>query len=142
MTMAPTTDIRNPAPSLGPYQPIVRPNQPASSAPQMPSRMVMMKPPGSRPGMRSFATTPTIRPKRIQPRIPTIPVPSHATQRANGATSAEDFEVLQGAAGIEEDDGLVGLDRAAGGEPLDGHECRAAFRRGADPLVLADRQHA
>src|SRR5436309_1014334 len=32
--------------------------------------MVTMMPPGSRPGMMSFATIPTTRPKRIHPRIP------------------------------------------------------------------------
>src|SRR5215470_576300 len=34
----------------------------------MPRSTVTMKPPGSRPGVRSFATTPTTRPKMIHPR--------------------------------------------------------------------------
>src|SRR5262245_47780315 len=42
----------------------------ASSEPAMPSRIVMMKPPGSRPGVISFAITPTIKPETIADRIP------------------------------------------------------------------------
>src|SRR6266545_6203999 len=43
---------------------------PPMSAPTIPRMMVMMIPPGSRPGMMSFATIPTTRPKRIHPRMP------------------------------------------------------------------------
>src|SRR5262245_39729211 len=43
----------------------------------MPSRIVMMNPPGSRPGMRNLATIPTISPKMIQPSTP-IPSSLHA----------------------------------------------------------------
>src|SRR6476620_5270265 len=38
-------------------------------APAIPSRMVITKPPGSRPGIKSFAMIPTINPKTIQPII-------------------------------------------------------------------------
>src|SRR5687768_14684890 len=42
---------------------------PPIRAPAMPNRMVTMKPPGSRPGINSFAITPTTRPNRIHDRI-------------------------------------------------------------------------
>src|SRR6185295_12751111 len=38
-------------------------------APATPSAIVVTMPPGSWPGITSFARTPTIRPNRIQPRI-------------------------------------------------------------------------
>src|SRR5688572_6266793 len=47
---------------------------PPNSAPAIPSSIVTMKPPGSRPGINSFAITPTTRPNRIHVRIP-IQVP-------------------------------------------------------------------
>src|SRR4029450_9293907 len=58
------------AASLGPYHPTARPRKPPTSAPAMPNRMVTIHPPGSRPGMRSLATAPTINPKMIHPMIP------------------------------------------------------------------------
>src|SRR5262249_19786868 len=73
--MAPTTDIRKPAPSFGPYQPSARPRNPPNSAPAMPSHMVMMNPPGSRQGCKNFAMPPTINPNMIQPITPSISVP-------------------------------------------------------------------
>ena len=45
---------------------------PPITAPAMPNSMVMMNPPGSRPGIRSFAITPTINPNTIQPMTPNI----------------------------------------------------------------------
>src|SRR4029077_17238387 len=39
------------------------------NAPAMPSRIVTIKPPGSFPGINSFAITPTTRPTRIVERI-------------------------------------------------------------------------
>src|SRR5687768_14798554 len=44
--------------------------KPPNRAPAMPSRIVTMKPPGSRPGINSLAITPTTRPNRIHDRIP------------------------------------------------------------------------
>src|SRR6185503_3237429 len=46
-----------------------------STAPAMPSSIVMMNPPGSRPGINSFAMMPTTSPKRIQPSTPNITPP-------------------------------------------------------------------
>jgi hypothetical protein len=69
MTIAPSTDARNPAGCPAPYQPISRPNHAARNDPPMPSRMVMMKPPGSRPGNRSFAKIPTINPTTTATRM-------------------------------------------------------------------------
>ncbi len=43
---------------------------PPMKAPATPRSMVMMHPPGSRPGMSSFAITPAINPKMIQLKIP------------------------------------------------------------------------
>src|SRR4051812_25025305 len=44
--------------------------KPPNKAPAIPSSIVTMKPPGSRPGINSFAITPTTRPNRIHDRIP------------------------------------------------------------------------
>src|SRR2546423_11272518 len=63
----PTSAIMNPAESVGPYQPRLRPRKPPRTAPAMPKSIVTMKPPGSRPGITSFANAPTIKPKKIQP---------------------------------------------------------------------------
>src|SRR5688572_25754327 len=48
----------------------------------MPSSAVMMKPPGSRPGIKSFATTPTINPKTIQPSMPNMVPPRWLRSRS------------------------------------------------------------
>src|SRR5690242_9515442 len=61
--------MTNPTGSPSRYQPSARPMTPPKNAPTMPRRIVMMKPPGSRPGMRSLATTPTARPNRIHTRM-------------------------------------------------------------------------
>src|ERR1051325_4118864 len=45
---------------------------PPNSAPAMPSRMVIINPPGSRPGINSLAMTPTIKPKKIHPNMQTF----------------------------------------------------------------------
>src|SRR3954468_10577557 len=81
--IAPRNDIRKPALSLGPYQPAARPTQPPSSAPAMPSSIVTMIPPGSRPGITSLASAPTIRPKIIHPITPNIAVTSGTNRVAN-----------------------------------------------------------
>ena len=60
--MAPSTAARNPAGSPGAYQPAFCPTKLARKAPPMPRSVVMIKPPGSRPGIRNFATIPTTRP--------------------------------------------------------------------------------
>src|SRR5262245_61114050 len=108
----------------------------------MPSSIVTMIPPGSRPGMTSLAMAPTIRPKMIQPRTPIMFTSgTRALQNAGPQLIVEDVEVFERAAGVEQDDRFVGLDRPVGHERLNRDQGGAAFRRGADPLELADRQH-
>src|SRR5258706_16151787 len=68
--MAPTSDIRNPAASFGPYHPSARPIDPPTIAPAMPSNIVTIQPPGSRPGISSLAIAPATKPKMIHDRIP------------------------------------------------------------------------
>src|SRR5438552_9548077 len=63
---------------------MARPMNPPSNAPAMPSRTVTMKPPGSRPGIRSLAMIPTISPKKIHARIPIV-TPSLPTLDARPA---------------------------------------------------------
>ena len=46
------------------YQPSAWPSQVATNEPMMPRIAVMMKPPGSLPGIRNFAMMPTTRPIR------------------------------------------------------------------------------
>src|SRR5215213_5625402 len=46
--------------------------KPPTTEPAMPSRIVTMAPPGSRPGMMAFAIIPAIKPKTIQPIIANI----------------------------------------------------------------------
>ncbi len=48
------------------------PEKPATKAPAIPSKIVMKQPPGSRPGMRSFAIAPTTSPMMSVPRIPVM----------------------------------------------------------------------
>src|SRR5690606_33270912 len=47
------------------YHPMDWPSTPAIQAPAIPKRMVMMNPPGSRPGIRSLAISPTTKPIMI-----------------------------------------------------------------------------
>jgi hypothetical protein len=56
--IAPTTEKMKPAGCPSWYQPMVLPRNPARNDPAIPSRIVMMHPPGSRPGVSSFATIP------------------------------------------------------------------------------------
>src|SRR5262249_2354280 len=58
----PTIDARKPAGSPAVYQPTARPIQPATTDPAIPNKIVMIIPPGSRPGMMSLAITPTTKP--------------------------------------------------------------------------------
>src|SRR5687768_18028411 len=60
--IAPPTEARNPAGSPSAYQPIPRPIACATKAPATPISEVMMNPPGSRPGINTFATIPTNKP--------------------------------------------------------------------------------
>lgn len=60
--IAPIIEAKNPACCPGAYQPSARPSHDARRAPPIPISVVMMKPPGSRPGVRSFAIRPTIKP--------------------------------------------------------------------------------
>src|SRR5215210_4957911 len=53
---------------------------PPTKAPTMPSSIVIMQPPGSRPGMSSLAMIPAMRPKKIQATIPTTPPPRRAEE--------------------------------------------------------------
>src|SRR5262245_53448619 len=62
--------MMKPAASPSRYIPSARPAKPPSTAPAIPSSIVTMIPPGSRPGITSFAMAPTTRPNRIQPRMP------------------------------------------------------------------------
>src|SRR5947207_1432022 len=121
--IAPKIDTRNPALSFGPYHPATRPRYPPMRAPAMPSRIVTMNPPGSRPGMSSFAMTPTISPKTIQPSTPTI---RHlrGRGRANWAPSSvrrvgDNVEVFQRTASVKDDDDFMAFDRAIPDKPLD-----------------------
>src|SRR5919108_4779295 len=144
--MAPRSDIRNPAPSLGPYQPAVRPTKPPRRAPAIPSNMVTIKPPGSRPGINSFAIAPTIKPNRIQPRIPIMAEPPRrpiAVQKPGPEQSVtrDEVEVFESAPGIEQDDRFSRLDGPARHEPLDGDQSCSPFRCGADALEPADGPH-
>src|SRR5882724_8961845 len=61
--------MANPTRSPSPYQPMKRPRKPPMSAPTIPRRDVMNKPPGSRRRVRSLATMPATRPRKIQPKI-------------------------------------------------------------------------
>jgi hypothetical protein len=63
--IAPSVDMMNPARWPGAYKPISLPTTPATSAPPIPSSMVTKMPPGSFPGMMSFASAPTINPINI-----------------------------------------------------------------------------
>ena len=63
---APTMAAMKPAPSPVRYQPIAWPSQPATTAPAIPSRTVMMHPPGSRPGISSLAMAPAKPPITIR----------------------------------------------------------------------------
>jgi len=67
-------DRHGEAPEVEPYHigPSCEPlkDDPPTKAPAIPSSMVTMQPPGSRPGMSSFAMTPATRPKITQDNIP------------------------------------------------------------------------
>jgi hypothetical protein len=64
--------MKNPPRWCCPYKPINLPIQPPTIDPAIPSRIVIIKPPGSFPGMSNFAITPTTRPKNIHPIMPCI----------------------------------------------------------------------
>src|SRR5258708_17326826 len=78
--------------------------KPPSSAPAIPSSMVTTKPPGSRPGVSSFAIIPTTSPKTIQDRIPMADLPTPGgdpckqqdlNRRSLEEASADDAFVLE-----------------------------------------------
>ena len=71
--MAPKRAMRNPTGSSARYHPNPRPMNPPSKAPPTPSKIVRIHPPGSGPGVRNFATTPTSSPNTIQPMIDMTP---------------------------------------------------------------------
>jgi hypothetical protein len=60
--MAPNADMIHPARWPGAYSPSILPMKPATSAPATPSSMVAKIPPGSFPGMMSFASAPISNP--------------------------------------------------------------------------------
>src|SRR3954447_17240580 len=76
------------------------PSQPPITAPTMPMMIVMMMPPGSRPGMMSLATAPAIRPKMIQA-IQPICVPSRCSDQSTrrGGSLSEFRQVPPGSRG-------------------------------------------
>src|SRR4051812_15077485 len=53
--------------------------KPPTMAPAMPNSIVMMKPPGSRPGVRSLAMKPTTNPNRIHARTDMLHPPGQAS---------------------------------------------------------------
>src|SRR5690349_23198678 len=70
----PSKAMKKPAGWSGPYSPRALPIQPPRSAPTIPRMIVTKIPPGSLPGIMSFAIAPTTSPKIIQPRKPNIRV--------------------------------------------------------------------
>jgi hypothetical protein len=67
-------------PTLNPVtepSPINDPINPPTNAPAIPSKMVTIIPPGSLPGMMSFANKPTIKPITIQDKIPIATLPHY-----------------------------------------------------------------
>src|SRR5215468_4997445 len=79
-------DAMMPGPWSARYQPSEWPSTPAMKEPAMPSRIVTMIPPGSLPGMTSFASAPTTRPIRIVVMMYMVATPlgsrTHTEQRA------------------------------------------------------------
>src|SRR5580765_7341811 len=128
--------MTNPTGSPSRYQPAARPRNPPSSAPAMPRRMVTMKPPGSRPGVTSFATTPTARPNTIHPRMAIAPSskPQETTNdfrhRAIDHVQAEFFRLLaDGLPGRRIAETHRGNDDDVGAEPDADAEGHAEGRR-------------
>src|SRR4029077_5860128 len=70
--VAPVIEAMKPAGRPGSYQPMARPRNPATKPPAMPSRIVIKQPPGSRPGISSFAIAPMTKPITSVPRIVAI----------------------------------------------------------------------
>src|SRR5580765_8530276 len=105
-----------------------------------------MNPPGSRPGINSFAMTPTIRPNTIQLNTPIWLPPSGDVVSARRAPSrfltGDDVEILQGSAGIEQHDRFMRFDGTFSGELPDCLERRAALRCSADAFSSAELQHS
>ena len=147
--------MKKPAPSFGPYQPSARPMKPPITAPAMPSSIVTMNPPGSRPGISSLAIAPTIKPKTIQPMHTEHSVTSavgvqieacrkrwRRLQAVHGQRIARTSRYFSAPPVLNSTTDSSRLDRAVGDEPLDRRQRGAAFGRGADAFVLADLQHA
>jgi hypothetical protein len=63
--IAPTIEAKKLAPPPSEYHPAARPIQVATTAPPIPISVVIIKPPGSLPGMINFARAPTIKPTII-----------------------------------------------------------------------------
>src|SRR5436190_22894043 len=104
-----------------------------------------MNPPGSRPGINSFAMAPTIRPNTIQLNTPIWRPPGDvgsASRAPSRFQTGDDVEILQGSAGIEEDDGFMRFDGALSSELPDCRERRAALGCGADAFSRTQLQHA
>src|SRR3954467_13998153 len=74
--MAPMMDAMMPGPLVPEwYHPSARPMNPATSEPAIPSSIVMMTPPGSLPGMNSFARAPTTNPMMSDHKMCILPLP-------------------------------------------------------------------
>src|SRR3954467_3096493 len=131
---------------------MARPMKPPRSAPAIPNSMVTMKPPGSRPGVTSFAIIPTTNPKTIHE---IIPMPSillaevETARRVRGwhleEVACEHAFVSQqplltvepaavsGQAPVAADDAVAGDDDGHGVGPV-GRPDRSHRRGFADPL--------
>src|SRR5512138_1095790 len=87
---------------------------PPSNAPAIPIRIVTMNPPGSRPGMRNFAMTPTTRPNRIQARMPIYPPSLRVVELCNALARVESSAGHRNRSRMRLDDAaLLGLPRFA-----------------------------
>src|ERR1044071_1779110 len=113
--------------------------KPPTTEPAMPSRIVMMAPPGSRPGMMAFAMIPAIRPKTIQPIIANISFSSYRSGcvlRARGP-KAEGACTVSGC--VRATPGGGSKHRAAAGGAAEGEDFRAVGLswRAAAPAATA-----
>src|SRR5580765_4717470 len=90
--MAPTVDPMIPAEGLSPYQPRAPPRKLATKAPAPPRPIVIQIPPGSLPGMISFASAPAIKPtSAVQIRFIGIPPGSGGLGLRSAAQQTADF---------------------------------------------------
>src|SRR5215831_4534656 len=117
---------------------MARPRKPPTRAPAMPSRMVTMMPPGSSPGMRSFATAPMIRPRTIITRKPVM-VPPMALSLPSGV-APNNRMIAWGAAGSNSPC-ECGSHAGASGSPRQNRSRRAISGDDAARQHIAQREH-